>query len=151
MANFEYITMTNYFRVVDEMAFRTLLSRVKAEDSVYVWDNVEGHCTQAPKEEKMFAFGIYGGFNLVSNDSHDPEDPMGWLEADELYNELRALLPDGEAVIATTIASERPRHLTSHVTVVTNQKVISECVDMFGVAIAREMLGCPQWVTKHNH
>lgn len=142
MASYVSVARTNYFRVKDETAFMTLMSRVIAEDSVNVFDNEDNG--------KKYAFTISGGFDLRTSVDSGCEDPEDLLEADAFYDELQSLLPDGEAVIVTTIGSEKPRYLVGSVTVVTNQKICSKNLHNIGIAVAREMLNNPNWETKNE-
>lgn len=140
MANYVGCTRTNYFRVKDEDAFKSIIRRMVSEDEVVILHDDKGRfgfCSSCP------IIGIAPEGNM--DEDEDVEE-----NRDNVAEALMELLPDGEAIIWSEIGHEKLRYLVGGAYVITNQTY--EYVNMFHAAVqtAQQIMHDPDWETDNS-
>lgn len=140
MANYMAFTRTNYFSVVDEEKFRSIVSSISAEDQATVFEN------ELPDGKKQFGFGCYGCiYGLVTEDDEGGEDE------DALHNALQQVLSEGDAIIITEVGYEKLRYLWAGSLIITKSNI--EHIHHYDAVMqkTRAILGNSQFTTQLDY
>ena len=113
MSQYYGYTRTSYFHVIDEAAFRAVISEVLTTDDeeVYIWKN------QDEKGNDIFAFGCNSDIRGICPGGYDPDgdnDP----EYEYFIERLQECLVEGDAVIITEVGHEKLNNLTAQAAIV---------------------------------
>lgn len=103
MANTNYYSKTNYFKVTDEEKLREIVS--KMEDA------------SVNKENDTFI--IYGFCSLLTYSSDDDSDDK------DTVNAIQKILPNGEAVSIIEVCNEKLCYIGSFITVFNNKECVT--------------------------
>lgn len=138
MADYNGRVLTNYFRVEDEQALRSLLNRCAANGKIEVYQKMINGVAH-------FSFRCMGEIYGVS-DSEDDEGDYG-----EFIVCLQSLLPKGEALILLEAGGEKLNYLRGVALVLT--KYSSETIDIKLEALqsARDQLDNPVYDTRMDY
>lgn len=142
MANYTGAMRTNYFRVTNEDELVQLIDECHTDDpkGVELWTCEDEDGT------KRYAFACEGDLLGLACDE-EPED----YDYDDFIAELQKLLPEGEAVVITSIGKQKLCYLHGDVHVVTKDKTIIKSLRSIGIDLARELLGDSKWDTKNEY
>lgn len=157
MADYNSKTRTNYFSVTDEDQFRKIMAACKGSDQIHACDNEKGG------DERKVGFYCDGSilglpYKLVDDEpvvtfdeDEEEEDLDCDISGDLLFKALQEMLPDGEAIIITTVGSEKMRYLSGGCVVLTKDD--EQYVDLSSKAIelARSMLRNPNFTTQDDY
>jgi hypothetical protein len=102
MANYEFASRTNYFKVTDVEKLKEFVGKIGAE----LWDGEDG----------TYAFGEY---NLHLDEYYDEESDE-YISAEK---ELQKLLSPGEVVVITEVGNEKLRYLRAIATIITSKTI----------------------------
>lgn len=143
MANYCAKTRSNYFKVVDSTALKDLIDNAVSSDAeVQLWEK------KAENGTLYYAFGCDGtiyGID-VSDNLEDPE-----YDYDEFIRRLQKLLPEDDAIIITSIGSEKLRYLCGNIDVITCDAIKHRNIDAIGREIAKCLLDNPDWDTCNSY
>lgn len=141
MANYYSTSRSNYFAVTDEEKFKDIMSRVT--NDISFWD------VRYDDGTVKFAFG---GYDTISDFWYNDEDGECCDGSeDEFFEELGAILPDGEACIYMFAGSEKLRYVDGGAFVVTNSGYEYVSLNEMALSKAREILRDPEWTTKSSY
>ena len=155
MANTNYYTRTNYFRVTSEEAYRKYFRCLRAED-----------LEDFTKIEDGVVYHGFGGYifdengdlldletalkqtELYDQDGHCIFDECDADSSDELITEIQKLLPDGECFILQEIVHEKLRFVDGFAVVATNKEVKHISLSFFVDSAIKELVGKDNKVTR---
>ena len=159
MANYYGNTRTNYFRVIDEVKFESIVDSICAcEDTVEYW-------TQEKNGETYYAFGVNDSIAGIcecpacnSCEGCENKDLEGNGECQsceceseysysKMVNELQKVLHPEDAIIIVEAGYEKLRYVGGNTTIITSTGV--EYKDIWNDAInkAKEMLNNDEYST----
>ena len=144
MANYEGTTRTNYFKVKDVEAFKSLIKRTYGTpEPLDIFEKKD-----AQTGETLYGFGCYGSIEGIDDQCTD-----GYAEPDfgAFVDELQKLISEGDAVIIMESGNEKLRYVTGYATVITSTKV--EYIDMSTNAknVAKKLLNNENWTTRMEY
>lgn len=130
MANYNSAFRTNYFRVIDEEAYKKLFENIKSSEGAIFY------FTKEKEGEIYHGFGGDGEGGYV-----DPEDEDENVNFDYMITEIQKLLPDDECFVYMETKAEKLRYLDGYALIATNKgssfldlyKWIKDTAEEFGV------------------
>lgn len=140
MANTEFVTRSNYFKVRDEGEFRKFIGNYSGEEQegfVNVFTNI------GDDGITRFAFGFYGSLCMCAD--REPAD------YDEFCQKLKSHIADGDAAVITEISYEKLNFAIGQVIIVTNKEVEIFDTYYFAKQVTRDLLGNPDWDTRMDY
>ena len=177
MANTNYYTRTNHFRVTSEEAYRKYFRCLRVEDledftkiedgvvyhgfggySYIEYCDIEAAIKDVYEEENGEVFDENGDLldletalkqtELYDQDGHCIFDECDADSSDELITEIQKLLPDGECFILQEIVHEKLRFVDGFAVVATNKEVKHISLSFFVDSAIKELVGKDNKVTR---
>lgn len=146
MANAYTKFRTNYVKFTDKCALREYKNAV--EDAV-ASDGPLVIYTQEYKDYCEIMFGAHG--SLLGYPVDENDDECEDYNYDAFIETLQKLLPDGEALIITTIGDEKLRYVYGNCDVITKDKRVVMNLNDIAIDKARDMLENPEWTTRNDY
>lgn len=140
MANYACVIRTNYFRVKDEDAFRTLVARTYGTAKIELLEK------NAPSGQKLFAIATAGAISGVTN-AKDDDGESDASAYDEFLDLLQDCLPEDEACILCEVGHEELNYLVGCALIITRKEMESVSINHVAMLKAGQMLGNPDWNT----
>lgn len=163
MANYYGNTRTNYFRVIDEKKFKSIVDSICSyEDTVEYW-------SQKKNDETYYAFGAQDSIQGICDcpacnscegcEHKDLEDNEicqscnceGDYSYEKMVNELQKVLHPEDAIIIVEAGYEKLRYVGGNTTIITSAKI--EYKDVWNDAInkAKEMLNNNEYSADYTY
>jgi hypothetical protein len=141
MANYMATIRTNYFSVTDEAKLREILSRCYAEDEIQVFEAGDG--------SGELGFGCYGSISGYPEnaDEDDPDD----VSVDALYEALRQIVSEDDAIIITETGYEKLRYLCAHSIIITRREIRVVDLQYEAAKAAGSILGDESFITRMDY
>ena len=140
MADYYGKTRTNYFSVTDEAKFRQIIASCGATDELVL------HEEKLDDGNIQYMFYCEGSI-LGLPDKDDDAD----YDYDAFCIALQQVLPDGDAILITTIGWEKIRYFVANCDVVTNREFKSIDLQREAVKLAGVLLGNPDYATRMDY
>jgi hypothetical protein len=140
MANYNATIRTNYFSVTDEARFRKIIANCCGSDENLM-------LFEAEDDSGKFGFGCYGSVLGIPVGEDDYPD----YDIDAFYEALQEILSDGDAIIITEVGHEKLRYLLGVCTVITKREIRSIDLSVKAIALAGEMLGNADFMTRMDY
>ena len=139
MANYYGTTLSNWFRVKDEDAFRKIFARIVSSDEpITLWERTD------EKGTKIFSFGGYTsicGIEPEQTPRNDEESDPCDADYDEMVKELSSVVADDDAIILTEIGNEKLCYLVGAATIITAKDVELLNLGDLSCDVADKLLG----------
>lgn len=157
MANSIYKTRTNYVHVTDEETFKEIcrlgctaelepLTVITARDDN--GEDIYGFCAEGDIE----GYILNDNGAIVDFNAEDFNNERDWNRSfDRFVEDLKSVVAPDDALIITTIGSEKMRYLSANSFVITHDEIKEINLSEMAKQTAREMLGDESWNTRMEY
>lgn len=144
MADFECVTRSNYFRVVDPEAFRKFMSCVNGSANVELWEEKD------KEDHLVFGFGLHGyisGYSIGNADDECDEE----CDFDAFLSILQKHIVYDDAAIIMIAGHEKLRYVVGSAIIVTSKDVVFFDATQNATMYASQLLNNENWTTKCDY
>ena len=124
MANYISTTVSNYFRVKDEVAYNELLKKVSADDIYIDTKEIEG--------ELYHFIGGYGSIYGIENEDGD-------CDYDAFIDELKKCVHEEDVIILKEVGHEKLRYVTAFAVIIASNHVQYLDLDLLAEGYANQL------------
>lgn len=146
MANYYATTRTNYFRVKDSEALKTLIAHTTSDvEFVRLWSK------ECADDNIRYAFGCYGSISGTKEENELLDESYDEDAFDRFVQGLQECVADDDAIVITEVGNEKLSYVTAIATIITSTSCDTIELTDFAYEKASQMLEDPKWTTRYTY